>query len=203
LPEEGTWLDVSQISKSLVLIDDSTPPYEIADITTQTGYKKYKIFAFIVPLPTHMFLSAEKAYSLTKFVFNDKNVGLKRFGNNKWITRLLLTSSRSFKKYLIQTEDQLDNRIKILLLCLAMPRFIWICEVYKEGEIENKMCSGLLVIDATGNSNTLTTILWYAITDKMIGHNGIIWDEENSDIIPFKMRTYQSNLKGEWNKWVS
>jgi hypothetical protein len=202
VPDDKTWIDSSEINKQLVLIDDNMSPYQISKITNPTPYKNYKIYAFIVPLPNHMFLSAEKAYSLTTAIFNDRSVGLWRFGTNKWLTRLLLTNSRSFKKYLMQTEDHLDENFKKLLLHLALPRFIWISEIYTEEEIKIGICSGLLIIDATGNSNTLTSVLWYTITNKKIDHDGTIWNTEHMDIKPFRMKTYQNNLKGEWNQWL-
>jgi hypothetical protein len=201
---ENVWADVSTMEKKIVVIDDNIPPYKITEITNPTNYEAFKITAFIVLLPVHMFLLAEKVYALVETIFDDVNVGLKHLGGGKWITRLLLTNSRSFKSYLVQIENILDSGIKNLLLHLGMPKFIWICEIYRLGDIENKTCSGLLIIDATGNSNTLISVLLYIINDKLIRHDGTIWNAEKSmSIKPFKMLTYQNNLKGEWNQWMS
>jgi hypothetical protein len=161
------------------------------------------IKSYIASLPVHMFLAAEKAYSLMESIFNTEIAGL-HANEGKWITRLMLTGSRSFKKYLLRTDDKLEAGLKKHLLHLPMPRFIWICEVYKANEFtKDGYCSGLLIIDGTSNVKSLASVLFYTIDTTMFIHNNVSWDSNKYvKIVPFRMKTYRNNLKGEWNEWI-
>ena len=210
-PEGDSWTDVSGFNKRLVLIDDNMPPYQIADIARPTVHysdpelSNMGIESFIVSFPVHMFLVAEKAYALTEKIFNTKKVGLQTNGG-KWITRLFLTGSRSFKNFVFKDDDKLEPGLKKRLLRLPMPKFIWVCEVYKAHEYsKNGCCSGLLIIDATGDKKALASVLWYAVDKDIFIHNNVSWDEKASEKmrVPFRMRTYRNNLKGAWNQYGS
>jgi hypothetical protein len=207
VPDNETWIDVSKFNKKIITIDDNMPPYQNTDITNPAIHypniklKDLKIKSFIVPLPAHMFLAAEKAYLLIKFILNDPDVGLKIYGG-KWLTRLFLTHSHSLKRFILN-DKLLDNNIKNYLLRLSLPRFVWICEIYKENEFKQNICSGLILIDATSNSQNFASILCYAIDDKIAGHNGVGWSEIIPIKQPFRMCTYRNNLKGDWNQWQS
>jgi len=216
------WVDVSFYSKKLVFIDDNMPPYQIADVSEPTAhysdprFNNMVITSFIVPLPVHVFLVAEKAYDLMKEIINTKGMSLKETGE-KWITRLLLTKSHSFKNFInradkiIETDkitcEEMPRSIKEELLYLALPRFIWIVELYRAQNYSknNGYCSGLLIMDATGSGKKLMlkSVLWYALNDRQFTHNNISWDRKYKPIEPFKMGTYRNNLKGEWNGWKS
>jgi hypothetical protein len=207
-PENRSWIDVSYFNKMLVLIDDNMPPYQIADISRPTEHysdtklRDMVIKSFITSFPVHMFLPAEKAYPLMEEIFNTKIVGLQT-NEEKWITRLMLTGSRSFKKHLFKADDKLEAGLKELLLRLPMPRFVWICEVYKSNEfIKDGYCSGLLIMDATSNIRSLASVLLYMVDTKMFKHDNVIWDKNPVEIVPFRMKTYRNNLKGEWSKWT-
>ncbi|MFP3042014.1 hypothetical protein LQZ19_09360 [Treponema primitia] len=205
VPPGETWVDVSSLDKKIILIDDNFPPYQAVDILKPTAHyareelHNLTIQSFIVPLPTHVFLAGEKAHALLENVLDNPAVGLVRWGG-KWITRLLLTGSQSFKKFILE-QCGLDIGLKQYLLFLSLPKFIWIAEIYREGEIQQGFSSGLLIIDATGDSKSLTAILWYTIDSNMMTHNGTTWDNEIKSVKPFKMQTYQNNLKGAWSKW--
>ena len=203
-----TWIDVSFIHKKLVFIDDNLPPYYIADLfdpkqDSCLRYRTWTVSSFFVPLPAHMFLVAEIAYDLIESVFNDPMIGLERRGG-KWITRLLLTSSHSFKKFVFGLDDKTDDNFRKLLLRLSLPRFFWLCEIYKAHEfVKDGYCSGLLIIDATGDGKSLASVLYYILDTNIFTHNGLKWCPEPRVTKKFKMRTYKNNLKGEWNQWMS
>jgi hypothetical protein len=207
VPSDKKWVDVSFFKKKLVFIDDNMPPYQIADILNPTAHyqnrelQDLKLISFIVPLPSHMFLVAEKVYMLLERIFEDPNAGLSS-GITKWITRLFLAGVHSFKKFVLETDDLLTPGIKEYVLRLDLPKFIWLCEIYHEDEITRKICSGLIIIDATGGSKSLASVLWYTLDEKMYYHDGSVWNK-SEPINQFKMRTYQNNLKGEWNKWMN
>jgi hypothetical protein len=209
-PEGFSWMDVSYFNKKLVLIDDNMPPYQIVEMSKPTvHYSNPKlsdmtIKSFIAPLPVHMFLLAEKAYALMKKIFDDKKVGLQTNGE-KWITRLLLTGSRSFKNFLLKDEKILNPIYKKRLLHLPMPRFIWICEVYRVHEFtKDGHSSGLLILDPTSDGKSLASVLWYVLDKDMFIHDNVSWDPVLfKKIVPFNMSVYRNNLKGAWNEWMS
>jgi hypothetical protein len=204
-PWEDPWVDTSFADRKMVFIDDNWPPYQIADISKPTAHYDEKmndmsVRSFIVALPVHVFLVAEKAYDLVSKIFKDQEIGLQRFGG-KWITRLLLTGSQSFKDFLSNTDNKMVDEIRPFLLYLSLPKFIWLCEIYKiDNFYPEGYCSGLLLIDPTSNGKSLTPILFYAIETKLFEHDGGGW-KEAENIVPFKMSTYKNNLKGEWSEW--
>ena len=208
----NSWVDVSLIRKNLVFIDDNLPPYhkeklepcQIPDKKPSLKYRDFTIYSFIVPLPAHMFIAAEIAYDWLEKVFDNPTVGLKKFGGN-WITRLMLTSSYSFKKFIFESDEMMNIDFKNCFLSIAMPRYIWVCELYeRENFKKDSYCSGLLLIDATGDGKSLNSIIFYVVNKYMFTHNGLIWDkEEPTEIFPFKMQTYRNNLKGDWCKWTT
>jgi len=210
---DHSWVDVSLIRKNLVFMDDNFPPYHVEELKEYCHkpdenpvlkYIEYNIHSFIVPLPVHMFITAEVAYDWLVKIFDDPTVGLKKLGG-KWITRLMLTSSDSFKKFIIERDKMMDNDFKNNFLNISMPRFIWICEIYeRENFKKDSFCSGLLIIDATGDGKLLKSIIFYIVNNHIFSHNGLIWDkEEPAEVFPFKLNSYLNNLKGEWCKWTT
>jgi hypothetical protein len=195
VPNDKIWVDVSKFNKKIILIDDNMPPYQIADITNPTIHysnkdlKDLKIKSYIVHLPVHMFLTAENAYTLVKFTLNDPDVGLKRLGNKR-LTRLFLTDGHSLKNF-ITNDRLLDKNFKKYLLYLSLPKFIWICEIYREEEFKQNVCSGLILIDATSNFNNINSILYYVLDDNKIEHNGSGWNKI-IPINPFRMHTFET-----------
>jgi hypothetical protein len=208
---DSSWVDVSLIRKNLIFIDDNFPPYhneklepcQIPDKKHSLKYRDFTIHSFIVPLPAHMFIAAEIAYDWLGKVLDNPTVGLKKLGG-KWITRLMLTSSYSFKKFIFERDEMMNNDFKNIFLTIAMPRFIWVCELYeREKFIKDSYCSGLLIIDATGDGKSLNSVILYIVKKHIFTHNGLIWDKEPTEISLFKMHTYRNNLKGEWCKWTT
>lgn len=200
LAADKVWQDVSDFEKKMVVIDDNQPQYQIGTLETLIQYnKEYKIAYYVVVLPKHTNLDAQTAFFLSSKVFDDPSVGLRRFGK-QWLTRLFLTGSHSFKRFLLERSGINDDLKKYFAL-VSFPKFIWVCEIYKVEEFqqEQRFCSGLLIMDATG-SNSSTSILWYGVGDKRITRNGLGWTGIKP-IKPFKMVTYKHNLKGEWSEW--
>jgi len=200
LPPAKVWQDISDYDKKMVVIDDNQPPYQIGALETLIPYNTdYRISYYFVPLPKHTNLDAQQAYSLSRDVFDDPNVGLKTFGE-QWLTRLFLTGSHSFKRFILERSG-IDEVLKKHFALRAFPKFIWVCEIYKIDEFQQdeKKCSGLLIMDATG-SNSITSVLWYNVGDKQIIHNSLGWTSKKPIKI-FKIFSYQHNLKGDWSGW--
>jgi len=200
LTADKVWQDVSDFEKKMVVIDDNQPQYQIGALETLIHYnQEYKIDRYVVVLPKNTNLDAQMAFFLSSKVFNDTDVGLRKFGK-QWLTRLFLTGSHSFKRFLLERSG-IHNELKKYFALLSFPKFIWVCEIYEieEFQQEQKNCSGLLIMDATG-SNSPASILWYNVGDKRITRNGLGWTGIKP-IKPFKMVAYKHNLKGKWSEW--
>jgi len=208
---DNFWADISLIQKKLVFVDDNLPPYHISSLKPyknsdgKTGltYRNYDVSSFIVPLPAHMFLVAETVLDLLRLVFNDPIIGFKK-RNEKKITRLMLTSSYSFKKFVLEKENKMEFEFKQVFLRLPLPRFVWLCEIYNREEfVKNGYCSGLLIIDATSDGRSLSSVLFYMLDENKYFNNNFKWNEKPIKTTPFKMQTYRNNLRGEWSKWTT
>lgn len=198
-----TWFDISLLRESLVLIDDNLPPYSVSSIQdpvsnyTDPNFKNMKIASFLVPLQKHMHLEAGYCYDLVANILNNPLVGLKII-KLKWITRLFLTGGHSFKEHILH-ESGLSDTLKLYLLHMTLPKFIWCCEIYERHEYKQGFVSGLILIDATGG-NSLASVLLYWLNDASFYHDGVSWIRRES-LQNFKMKTFRHNLKGAWNKW--
>ena len=212
-PDDSSWVDVSYFNKKLVLIDENKPPYQIVDISKPIKYHigsqviNMDVKCFIVPFPVHMFLVAEKVYAMVEKIFKTKIVGLQANGENgeKWITRIFLTGSRSFKEFLFKADKPLEPILRTSLLSMPLPKFIYGCEIYRAHEYKKGgHCSGLLIIDATSDGTLPASVLFYMVDNNLFLHDNVSWVKKPTRIVvPFRMKTYRNNLKGEWNKWKS
>ena len=201
VPSKG-WKDVCEFDRDIVFIDDNMAPYQLAKANEPTkhyesGLSDMKILSLVVPLQKHMFLEARQAYSLLKHIFNHKIVGLENFAKN-WITRLLLTSGRAFKNSLMN-DTLIDENIRKALLRIKLPKFIWLCEIYKNDDLNLEKCSGIVILDSTGG-NALASVILYILEDKYFITDGMDWVQYKQNA-KFSKKTYKHNLKGEWNQW--
>ncbi len=206
---DRNWHDVSEYKKNLVFMDDNFSPYTIdnceGQINRYTSEKiNYKIRGFIVPTHRHMHMDALAAYKLVATIFNEKITGLASFSNKRWITRLLLTSSKDFKNSVIHDSIICDH-YRNYLSNLLLPRFIWICEIYEEqlyvpDKGNNQICSGLIIIDVTEISS-LNSVIEFFLNEIQYENNGSYLKPISA--IKFEKEAYKHNLKGDWNKWQS
>lgn len=121
--------------------------------------------------------------------------------------RLFLTTSRSFKKYVVESE--ISKESKTILTSVAMPRFIWVCETIEE--------NGML--EDVRDTNILSTLVLDA-TDFPTGDNHLLLIKtQNHIVIPTEdrvgmtekrytifeiqeiMHPFNNNLKGQATLW--
>lgn len=197
LKPSDVWKDISFYPKKLVLIDDNKTPFDVVSPNSPAEhYSKFndmKLKAIIVPFHKHMFMDAENARELMTQILNDKDNGLHNFGK-KWITRLFLTPGTSFKKSL-HNDRLLAESIKNLFMYTLFPKFIWICEIYRLEDYEKQICSGILILDSTGDVS-LKSILYYIVDNKRIIQNDSnSWDTRRTMVTTFQKEPYKNNLK--------
>jgi hypothetical protein len=199
--------DAGIFRKNYVSIDDNKSPFQLLNINNPLDsynndkYRNAKIVSVIVPMYQKMYLEAQSAKKLFETIFTDTTLGCKNYSETKWIVRRLLTSSRSYKKWVSKNVDISDNQRKILLE-LELPKFIWVAEYSSIQNYIEKKSDAMIILDATGMDNK-SSLLFARYPDKYlvvdIQNSKQHSVSEESEPVPF----YQNNLKGEWNQWKS
>lgn len=204
---KDTFTDAGLLRTEYVSIDDNRPPYQLLSLNKpmasykNTTYREAKIISAIVPLYSKMYLEAPVAKKFFNTIFLDEAIGYQNAKKSKWIVRRLLTSSRSFKKWVLETLDFPDKQ-KRLLQEIELPKFIWIAEYMTIEDYKNDLASVMILLDATGLNNRDSLIFArypdkYIVVDNRTGKQNIVRATFGS--VPL----YRNNLKGEWNQWKS
>ncbi len=140
--------------------DDNYLPYHAIrkkDAVPAAGYwsqhKINDIDTFIVPLYEKIHLSAEHVVKLSNAILTDDLLGLnarsKLLRYEDTVTRTFLTSSKSFKKR--RREGSLPHGVSDVYCEMAMPKFIWVCEISTPDLFRNGEIAGEILFDATAN----------------------------------------------------
>lgn len=146
--------NVAVSEESFVFNDDNFPNYQIATLQepvkhyTDKGLAKWSgvgVSQFIAPLYSKVYMDAGTARELSLQIL------LKVIpGGSGCVLRTFLTSSRTFREHLSQSL-LLSNDMKLALLQLNMPKFVWVSELSTPDEFCKKQISTLLLLDATGS----------------------------------------------------
>lgn len=137
-----------------VVNDDNFPIYKIIDFKNPAeGYKnvdlsKCKITNFIVPLHGEIHVTAEIAMAWSYALISYLKV------DNRRIIKTFLTTSRSYREYILSNSD-FSSRMKQRLLQTEMPKFVWITEILVPSIDGSPMrAEGVIVLDSTGNTRS-------------------------------------------------
>lgn len=193
------------LQAQLVFVDDNRPPYQSGSAAQPTAHypepslQNLQIQAFVVPLQRHMHLDALAAEKIRREILEDPTVGLKALGaQGPWLSRFFLTSSRSFKEK-AQGNDVLDKAARDYLCSLALPKFIWVCELSEQRDYLAGICEGLLILDATSDpSNDSVLVYWFRNKEMVMEDSRWVGPRELAKI---RFSQYKNNLKGEWSEW--
>jgi hypothetical protein len=195
------FFDLDDCKRKFIFSDDNYPPYQLALLEEPTKYysditwRNTKITHFVVPLYAKIYL---EAYNVKTYLYSYLISGLFPLKNlTNYYLKIFIASSRSCKDYMVKNEE-FEYNIKEIILELAMPKFIWVCEISNKELIKKEQANGLIIIDATeANKNDL--IPMYS------GHENfhVLYDKEFSlikkielPLQPFKI--YNKNLQ-EYN----
>lgn len=196
------WKDLSCFKENIVVIDDNQVPCTVVPIDKPaikyTTNNDMQIKSFLVPFHKHMFMDAVKAYRFVSSLFNKPDIGLSNFGTN-WITRLMLTTSNSFKEFIIK-DPIIPDIYKKLFIHKQLPKFIWICELYEPTDYLNDLVSGILIIDST-EYTSYNSVIFYIVKDNIITFEDAYTCKGINNTIDYKSSLYKNNLKGDWNSW--
>lgn len=140
-----------------VITDDNQFLYQIRKFDNISIHPDMQVVNLAVPLYKRMFLDAPDAADIIIPILQHDEYGISAWCNDflqpreDVIVRIFMASSRSFKKYRLAMLKDLNA--KIVYSLLRLPRFIWICELYRESDYDNLEAFGEIVIDATSASN--------------------------------------------------
>lgn len=145
--------NVKNVEKEFIFIDDNKPPYRQASLGkpgihySDVEMASTGIITIIVPLYPKIYLDNINARHLFSTLIKNPFYGWLDRDNSKIVSRLLLTSSKSFKKW-VKTSG-LREKPFLYLLKIAMPKFIWIVELSSPELYEKNKALGLLIFDST------------------------------------------------------
>lgn len=156
-PSQNECVDTADIPREIILIDDNYPPYQKTTFDNPCSYYTDSCFQdcvidyFIVPLNQKIYLEARKASKLISIILEDQVFGWKKLSTwreKPLIKRIFLTTSNSYKSFILQSDMHI--KLKEVIQELVLPKFIWIAELSTPDiYLEGKAC-GIILIDATG-----------------------------------------------------
>lgn len=140
-----------------VVVDDNQPIYQVRSFDNLSLFSDMKVENLAVPLYKRMFLDAPNAYTIIRSLLHSEMFGIEEWAGDflekgeNVIIRLFMASSGSYKNYRMHTMN--DIYVKQLYTLIPMPRFIWVCELYRMDDYEKLSAFGEVVIDATSAPN--------------------------------------------------
>lgn len=140
-----------------IIVDDNQFLYQVRKFDNISIYPDMQVVNLAVPLYKRMFLDAPDAAGIIVSILQHKEYGISAWcddtlkRNEDVIIRIFMASSRSFKKYRLGTLSDMDA--KTVYSLIRLPRFIWVCELYKEEDYDSLEAFGEIIIDATSASS--------------------------------------------------
>lgn len=139
--------------ENYVVVDDNQPVYQVKPFQHLSLYPDMRVENIAVPLYKRMFLDAPDAAAIVRSILHHKQFGIDVWSDNflndreDVITRLFMASSRSLKNF---RSDTIENiYAKETYVIVPMPRFVWVCELYRVENYDELKAFGEIVIDAT------------------------------------------------------
>lgn len=140
-----------------VVVDDNQPIYQVRSFDSFSLFADMAVENLAVPLYKRMFLDAPNAYTIIRSLLHSEIFGIEAWageflekGENV-IIRLFMASSRSYKDYRMHTMK--EPSVKQLYTLIPMPRFVWVCELYRLADYDSLLAFGEVAIDATSAPN--------------------------------------------------
>ena len=168
------FFDSSDLIKEIVLSDDLNHPYFVKSLKSFDDVHDNNdllevITGIVVPLPQKVYVDATKAKDYSFNIVSKLCDLFPTLPTQKFVLRILLTSTRSFKEH-INKKLNINSNVKDNLINFPTSRFIWLCEVYKYTRYPKSKCYGFITIDATQSnaySEMTDTFLFGLIFDKV------------------------------------
>ena len=151
----------ADITRNLVLIDDSQSPYSIRPFERMTKDNHHTCENIVIPLHQSMALDAQGAFEASLTIFKDKSLGVLKWGDGFLhddegvILRMSLLTAARYRRFRRNSSDFPLDR---LYETIAIPHFVWLTELiriddYKAG---HSKAFAELVLDATAGGRRET-----------------------------------------------
>lgn len=120
---------------SFVVVDDNKPVYQLRGYDDFSGSGDMSVSTLAAPLYKRMYLDAPDAEQFMYSVLFDEPLGIGAWAgdflekNEPVVMRLFMASSRSLKEFRSETLKSLG--MKQIYASIPMPRFVWVCELYR------------------------------------------------------------------------
>lgn len=216
--ESGIPIYVSTDSHAYLIIGRENKLFEQgAGFVVMDGIKQaYQIIhdlsdirKFVVPIPDNILLDAHLVDPI-KFYKNletiNSEVRMLR-ENVEYVHRIFLTTSRSFKKHIVETNMSVED--KTLIACATMPKFVWVSESILKTELnkstKNISVEALGIYDATDYPTETNHLILAKSKDYLIIPNNdktkLRRKKHNIFVCSYQLPIFQFNLKGAHTKW--
>lgn len=146
-------IDSADFYEYYVVVDDNQPVYQVRPFKQLSLYPDMRVENIAVPLYKRMFLDASDAAAIVRTILHHEQLGIDVWANGfiapqeDVIIRLFMASSNSLKEF--RTETFTDTYAREAYAIVPMPRFVWVCEIYRECDYADLNAFGEIVIDAT------------------------------------------------------
>ena len=136
-----------------VIIDDNEPVYQVRTFDKLATFSDLEAVNLAVPLYKRMFMDAPDANTIVRAVLQHKELGITAWCDGflepkeDVIIRLFMASSSGLKSFRIAS--QANHFIAKNYALIPMPRFVWVCELYRVSDYEELKAFGEIVLDAT------------------------------------------------------
>ena len=186
----------TDITRDLVLIDDSQPPYVIRPYEKMTGDNHRVCENIVIPLHRSMGLDAQGAFEVSINVFRNPHLGVLKWADGFLredegiLLRMSLLTAARYRRFRRNTSDFPLDR---LYETIALPHFVWLVELIRIRDYEAGASGAFaeLVLDAsagsTRESDGKIVIMRYP--------GRIIWNEPNDIPKPADLPSMQWNTE--------
>lgn len=188
----------------MIVMDDNKRPYTILENTDD-------VISFVVPMPDNILLDIDdlepckeikalsEDYPAAQITINENN-------EKSYYQRIFLTTSRSFKSYIV--DSTLSPEVRDAIMSVSMPKFVWVCESIKKDtvkKIPHIIISNVTVFDATDYSYNYDNILMLKSSDKLVipSDDKVLLKQKSFSVLDASdvLHPFNNNLKGETVKW--
>ena len=161
------FLPARRCCPSFVINDDNRLPFSFihAGEGSDDSYRLSDVDGFAVPLYEKMYLSADNILKIYPNWASGNLVKLEKAPT--YVSRVFMTSSRSYKRSLTISQD-MDPLLRKAQIDLPMPKFIWIIELSEPLLYDQKRVNYRWVVDATANPYEKFPFLLIHDSEKMI-----------------------------------
>lgn len=133
-------------SPQIITMNDSRKPYWKLQ-------NEDDIVSFVVPMPENILLNVDVLDPVKDLIKLSADYHTADIDVNDvdYYNRVYLTTSRSYKSYIVKS--LLNSENKDLIISIAMPRFVWVCESIKKSDMKKSIqsirVSNIAIFDST------------------------------------------------------